>query len=136
MKLFGDRINIATVIISVVLGMIICSHTLCSRIDINTEGFYGLDYDMGKGVPGDTWTVSPKNGVSTEKPMYASLSDNVGKIGKGTGRVDPSHLDFFADTKFDPKCCATPNQYSSSNGCACFTPQQMKFLSTRTGTPR
>ena len=133
MKLFGDRINIATVIISVVLGIIICSFTVCS---CKRDGFSELDYDMGKGVPGDTWTVSPKNGVSTEKPMYASLSDNVGKIGKGTGRVDPSHLDFFADTKFDAKCCVTPNQYSSSNGCACFTPQQMKSLSTRTGTPR
>lgn len=40
-------------------------------------------------------------------------------------------LDVFENTKFSPDCC--PSNYSSSNGCACMTPEQMKFLGQRGG---
>lgn len=40
-------------------------------------------------------------------------------------------LDVFENTKFTPECC--PSNYSSSTGCACMTPEQMKFLGQRGG---
>jgi hypothetical protein len=40
-------------------------------------------------------------------------------------------LDVFENTKFSPECC--PSNYSSSTGCACMTPEQMKFLGQRGG---
>ena len=132
LKLFGFKIPVVTVVISIILGMIISSFTLCSCVQLKQEGFdmgSNLNYNMGQGVPGDKWAVLPKNNVSTEKDMYASLEDNVG----GTVPLPPDRLDFFFDTKFDPKCCYTPNQYSSSTGCACFSPAQMKYISSRGG---
>ena len=135
-KLFGFKINIATVIISIILGMIICIFTLCSctniSVPIKKEGFEQeatLDYDMGAGVPGDKWTTLPQNKKSTEKDMYASLEGNLG----GTVPLPENQLSFFYDTKFDSKCCYEPNQNSSSTGCACMSPKQMKYLSSRGG---
>ena len=132
LKLFGFKIPVVTVVISIILGMRISSLTLCSCVQLKKEGFdmgSNLNYDMGQGVPGDKWAVLPKNNTPTEKDMYASLEDNVG----GTVPLPPNHLDFFFNTKFDPKCCYTPNQYSSSTGCACFSPAQMKYISSRGG---
>lgn len=38
-------------------------------------------------------------------------------------------LDMFATTPFKPECC--PNTYSSSEGCACMTTEQLKYLNLR-----
>ena len=126
-NLGDNKINIITVIVSIIIGIVISSFTICSCVSLKKEGFADINYNMSKDVPNDTWTNKPQNGISTEKPMYASLEDNVG------GTIPPTHLDFFFDTKFHPKCCYMPNQYSSSIGCACISPDQMKYLSSRGG---
>jgi hypothetical protein len=38
--------------------------------------------------------------------------------------------DFFANTKFKPSCCKKSN-YSTSQGCACLSSKQDKYLKTR-----
>jgi len=40
-------------------------------------------------------------------------------------------LDMFATTPFKPECC--PNTYSNSEGCACMTIDQYKYLGNRGG---
>lgn len=40
-------------------------------------------------------------------------------------------LDMFATTPFKPECC--PNAYSNSEGCACMTVDQYKYLGNRGG---
>ena len=52
-------------------------------------------------------------------------------FGGNGGGVIISLLTVFENTKFSPECC--PSNYSSSTGCACMTPEQMKFLGQRGG---
>lgn len=41
---------------------------------------------------------------------------------------------FFKDNKFLPECCRYNNQYSSSGGCPCITPEQYYYLENRTNS--
>ena len=43
---------------------------------------------------------------------------------------------FFKDNKFLPECCRYNNEYSSSTGCPCITPEQYFYLENRTNTNR
>ncbi len=122
--------NMITIIIALVIGGIIACHTICGCCSISKkEGFQGapLDWSMSSGVPGDTWTQPPVSRDQANKNMYGSLEKNVG------GPVPPDNMFIFKDNLFLPECCMTPQQYSSSTGCACISTDQMKFLSSRGG---
>jgi len=49
------------------------------------------------------------------------------------GPIDVNN--FFGGLKFKPECCGNPggSSYSSSVGCACICPEQMRFLNSRGG---
>jgi hypothetical protein len=58
--------------------------------------------------------------------------NNTGTAYTGTPTPLPDgELVIFAQNKFKPECC--PSQYSSSTGCACITPEQIKYLNSRGG---
>jgi len=59
--------------------------------------------------------------------IFAKLETNEG----GQVPLPEGELVFFNKTKFSPECC--PSSYSSSAGCACASPEQMKYLNERGG---
>jgi hypothetical protein len=68
----------------------------------------------------------------TQINIYKDLETN-NKKEESLETIDSEikRLDVFENTKFSPECC--PSNYSSSTGCACMTPEQMKFLGQRGG---
>jgi hypothetical protein len=131
MKIFGKKLNLAFIFISLLIGFLACSFTFCSCGHISKkEGFNigsaPLNYRLGEGVPGDTWTSAIRN---THYNMYASLDNNIA----GTVPLPSDELFFFYKNEFSPDCCYKPQQYSSSTGCACMSPSQMKYISSRGG---
>jgi len=88
-----------------------------------------IGYKMGVGVPGDTWAAQPRQtSQQVMDQLYASLSGNKANVPNLN-----KELFFFQENSFKPECCFVPQQYSSSTGCACISPSQMKFLSSRGG---
>jgi len=67
------------------------------------------------------------NNSQPEINIYKDLETN---ISKGS-HLSSNPLSFFDNTTFNPECC--PSNYSTSSGCACMTPEQMKFLGQRGG---
>jgi len=133
---FGIKINLITLVVSLLVGLLIGATTLCSCIIISNhkkEGFSlmgaPLNYKIGEGVPGDTWTNTHSPDKNAEKNMYASLANNV----SGPVPLSDDQLFLFAGNKFTPECCYKPNQYSTSSGCACISVEQMKYLNSRGG---
>jgi hypothetical protein len=108
-KVFGMTLRLEVVIVCLILGCLLCKFifTGCARVLPGKEGFNLADAALVGG------------------PLV------------GENKLDPheSLLDgqkfFFENTKFSPKCC--PSIYSNSVGCACTSPEQKKFLSTRAG---
>ena len=117
---------------SLIVGGLIACHTLCGCTCTNIdkkEGFTGapLEWNMGTGIPGDNWASRPLSHSQRDKNMYASLAGNRG------GPIPPKNMFMWADNLFLPDCCFAPQQYSSSTGCVCISPQQMQFISSRGG---
>ena len=133
LKVLGFKFNLATAIVALLIGFIICSFTFCSCASLEVkEGFNlmgaPMNYKLGDGVPGDTWSI-PHTPSQADDDMYASLANNVaGKV-----PLPDDQLFLFYDNKFSPECCYKPQQYSSSTGCACISPAQMKYISSRGG---
>lgn len=123
--------SIIILVLCIIVGAIIACHLFigCCSIKIPKEGFTGapLDYQMGQGVPGDTYEAPLVNSMGIMNNLYQSLKDNKG------GPVPPKGLFLFSQNNFKPECCYTPQQYSSSSGCACISPDQMKFIASRGG---
>ena len=110
----------------VAIGIIIGTSMLCG-CTCGKEGFVVPsrfsdvdDRGMQKGVPGV--------GSETWRKEHEGDRNNVNMLNK---QRDES-LFFFANNRFAPECCAT-SSVSGSNGCACVTPEQNKFLNSRGG---
>jgi len=126
-------VNLLTVVVSLLIGGIIACHTICGSTSLHSnkkEGFITgapLNYQLGHGVPNDMWSAPPVTANQAHQNMYAKLASNVG------GQVPPKGLFMWADNLFKPECCFTPQQYSSSTGCACISKEQMQYISSRGG---
>jgi len=90
---------------------------------------YGPEFESSK-APGyimrpDTWampTLSYSKGTTPSAGAQDILNRNNPPLAEG-------EMDFFANTKFHPKCC--PNAFSTSTGCACMDMKQYNGLITR-----
>ena len=144
---------IAFVLILIIYYFTFNSCTLCNNKDLNKiknfimdlpkklmnnkEGYSNytlqganIDFNMSIGVPGDKWlSIQDKKLEKDNTNMYDDLKDNVA----GEVPLPEGQMDFFYNNEFDAKCCFEPNQYSSGNGCACFSEEQVKYLSNRGG---
>ena len=106
--------------------MIIGSSMLCG-CSCNKEGFvvsskamsFG-DNGMAEGVPG--------LGTEQWRKEHSKNSDEMNML----NQQKQKSLFFYANNKFAPECCAT-SSVSGSNGCACVTSEQSKFLGSRGG---
>ena len=133
LKIFGMSCRLEIIVISMIVGLILGGHLLCScsRIGLQ-EGMAvmgaSVDYVVGSDVA-NSWT----NKANT---YAASMGyDNAkGKYSQNKGTSVPlpeGQLYMFADTEFKPECC--PSTYTSSTGCACITQEQINYINERGG---
>jgi hypothetical protein len=93
------------------------------------EGWVGapLAYKMQKGVPSaGPAMVGPPGDYST---WYTPLDANSQGL---KVPLQAGELDIFAKNPSKPGCCSA-STYSTSTGCVCVTPEQMKYLNERGG---
>ena len=125
-KVLGIKFRVEIVIISIIIGMIMGAHLLCScsRVSL-TEGF-DIGVDMMK-----VFMDKLENG-NTKHISYSKTDTNI-IMPSETSNLDGNvkSMDFFDNTKFTPESC--PGTYSSSTGCATLGPKQMAALATRGG---
>jgi len=134
MKILGMTCRIEIIVISIILGMLLGGHVLCSCATSEAkekakEGFANalgsapLYYRMGQGVK-SSWDTK-------EIPSIAQdLSTHLGpKVPLPAGQ-----LFFFANNNFSPDCCVPPQSgISNGDGCACVTQEQVNYISSRGG---
>jgi hypothetical protein len=107
---------------------------LGSAIDYKMSLGSAIDYKMGDGVK-KSWensdTISDHanpSDLNDASNIYSELEKNEGG---GPIPLPEDELLFFDSTKFSPECCPSP--YSTSEGCVCASPEQMKYLNERGG---
>ena len=133
-KIFGLSCRVEIIVISVIVGMILGTHLLCSCVtpkvkEMAKEGFANalgsapLNYKMGNGVV-SSYDTKKLNSVAQD------LSTHIGpKVPLPAGQ-----LFFFANNKFAPECCVPPQSgVSNGSGCACVTQEQVDYISSRGG---
>jgi len=128
-SVLGNKVDLRVVVLSVVLGMILCIYTYCP-CRCGKEGFSdqlgsNLGYNIGDGVPGSVSKVSPP---ATYDSYFSSLNGNTQGLAVP---LQNGEMAIFTDNKSSPECC--PATYSTSMGCVCETPEQMKYLNMRGG---
>lgn len=87
---------------------------------------------------GSTYYKDPST-WSEPAPVYSSgttpsINSSLANVQNRPAQPIPlpaGQLDMFATTPFKPECC--PNTYSNSEGCACMTVDQYKYLGNRGG---
>ena len=107
-------------ILCVLLGMFIGANWFASCVTEEGMEVAGaaLKYAMSEGVPG-----IKKHGT---KPVH-NPSDTYEKVKLP---LPEGQLMFHANNHFHPSCCGQ-SPYSNSNGCACETKEQIKYLHAR-----
>lgn len=144
-KVFGQSLRVEVILVCILLGFILGSHLLCSCSKLSLsrllqvfssssiqEGLSllegsELDYKMGADVL-NSWENQNKEKYES-KDWYKSLEVN--SAPDPSKQVDSGKMEFLAYNKFDSKCCPSP--YTSDAGCACISPEQMKYLNSRGG---
>ncbi len=132
-KIFGYTMRLEVIILCVLLANVIAIITWCSCAGGVKEG-YSAVADIAKGTlgysQGGASAASDFNNWrwdTTPKDIYPSLKGNVG----GPVPLPEGEMVLFAQNKISLACC--PSVYSSSNGCVCASPTQMRYLNERGG---
>jgi|NorSeaMetagenome_1021524.scaffolds.fasta_scaffold12772_3 hypothetical protein len=138
-RVFGHTVNLITVILSMIVSavastVLFCS---CSKIGVSDaknaiqEGLANLDpavvnYNMASGVsqPPKTWGSYPEGSVEAWKQSNQTTTGTPVPLSEGK-------LFMWADNKFSPTCC--PGAVSNSEGCACISQEQEKYVNQRGG---
>jgi len=132
-SILGNKVNVEIMLLCIILGIFIGVSTLCSCAGGVKEAFVagkmvtgsGLGYNIGDGVPGSFNRVSPP---ATYDSYFASLDGNTQGLATP---LQNGEMAIFSENKSSPECC--PATYSTSMGCVCETPQQMKYINGRGG---
>jgi hypothetical protein len=149
-KIPGLTLRLEVVLASMVLGFIIALFTLrsCSKVSLK-EGMAVMStiYNLGdeghsvhKSTPTDVdadespmmskWISDAHSYAQTMGDGYQTVLDRV-KGNVGTKVPLENTMVFYKDNEFKPECC--PSTYSSSTGCMCMSPEQVKHLAARGG---
>lgn len=129
-SVLGHKMRVEIILLSMILGAFIGINMFCSCAGGVKEGFKvsadlvgaALSYSMGDGVK-SSWEKSDVEATS----IYHHLEGNAA----GSVPLDKNKLFMFEKNEFKPDCC--PSAYSSSTGCLCASPEQMKYLNQRGG---
>ena len=132
-ELFRQKFRVEVILLIIFVGYILSAHLLCSCSKVSLkEGLAMLgspvSYQMGEGVP-TSWENKSELKEKGPEDWYKSLEGNIAPNPKEW--VESGKLEFLAHNKFDAKCCPSP--YSGDMGCACISPEQMKYLNSRGG---
>lgn len=147
LKVPGLTVRLEVVLASMVLGFVIAMMTVrsCSKVTIK-EGLSVMNtlYSLGE-QPASTpvnLEESGDNGMMSKwvgdahayaqhmGSGYQTVLDRVsGNVGTKVPLEDT--MVFYRDNEFKPECC--PSSYTSSKGCMCTTPEQVKYLAQRGG---
>jgi hypothetical protein len=134
-NVLGYKLRVEVIIACIVLGWVICTTAVCSCSKISLkEGLVTLadaaplDYHPDGGVK-NSWM---NKAVLYAKDMgYNSIVKKHSQY-KGTAvPLAPENMLFFKNNAFKPECC--PSTYSSSQGCACTSSDQVNYLNQRGG---
>ena len=133
-KILGLTCRIEIIVISIIVGMILGGHVLCSCVTpeakekakegfANALGSAPTNYKMGQGVK-SSWDTKQIPSIAQD------LSTHMGpKVPLPAGQ-----LFFFANNNFSPDCCVPPQSgVSNGDGCACVTQEQVNYISSRGG---
>ena len=133
-KVLGMICRVEIIVISIIVGMILGGHLLCSCVTpeakkkakegfVNALGSAPLRYKMGQGVK-SSWDTRQVPSIAQD------LSTHMGpKVPLPAGQ-----LFFFANNNFSPDCCVPPQSgVSNGDGCACVTQEQVDYISSRGG---
>ena len=133
-KILGLTCRIEIIVISIIVGMILGGHVLCSCVTpeakekakegfANALGSAPTNYKMGRGVK-SSWDTRQIPSIAQD------LSTHMGpKVPLPAGQ-----LFFFANNNFSPDCCVPPQSgVSNGDGCACVTQEQVNYISSRGG---
>lgn len=122
-KVFGLKLRVECIVISVIIGMILGCHLFCgcfTKEGMNTIGA-SLDYAMNNGVHNDKYE---KSHDMSEMATGGSLNPTV--------PLPEGQLFMYANNEFNGKCCSFSN-VSGGGGCACITKEQADYLNSRGG---
>jgi hypothetical protein len=127
-NIFGIHFSLVCSVISLILGALIgCSLICgCSKCTLK-EGLdnigASINYNMSNGIIGNTFGKKEKN-------IGQNLQSNTGP----NLPLPPGELFFFKDTEFKPECCVPMySGYSSADGCACVSQEQVDYINLRGG---
>jgi hypothetical protein len=133
-KIFGLTCRVEIIAISVIIGMILGGHVLCSCTTPAVkhkvkEGFASAlgsaptRYKMGQGVK-SSWDTKKLPSIAQD------LNTHMGP----TVPLPAGQMFFFANNTFSPDCCVPPQSgVSNGDGCACVTQEQVNYISSRGG---
>lgn len=134
LSVLGFKFNLLNAIIFMILGFLVSTHTVCgcSKMSVKeamtTLGNAAtLDHNNNSDIK-DSWIS--KSLTYAGDMGYQSILDKHANY-KGTPVPLENTLFYFQDNEFKPECC--PTTYTSSTGCACTSPEQMKYLNERGG---
>lgn len=162
-NMFGYQMRLEYVVLIVILVAFINAISFFSCAGGIKEGFQAIDnlganlsYMMGKDINGGVYDLqfsnsdssTLKNDIENVNPpyepehmdakkevkeinIYKDLETNASTSNEVKSNMSDNEMSFFENTKFSPECC--PSNYATSTGCACMTPEQMKFLGQRGG---
>ena len=128
--ILGNKLRVEIILLCMIIGAFIACNLFCNCAGGAKEGFAvaqnlggaALNYSMGKDVKG-SWSHA-----ADKYNMYARLESN--KIGM-VPPLPAGRLDMLGINVSSPDCC--PSTYSSSTGCVCETPEQVRYLNSRGG---
>ena len=134
-NILGCKLRVFCLIAIAALGFLISMVTVCSCSKVSLKE--GLSI-LANTAPIDYIpNLTIKNSWSNKAKIYAK---DMGYDGwekkheqyKGTEvPLAAGNLDFFKNNDFKPECC--PSTYSTSDGCACTSLSQVRYLSERGG---
>lgn len=146
LKVPGLTVRLEVVLASMVLGFVIAMMTVrsCSKVTIK-EGLSVMNtlYSLGEQPAStpvnlnedDSHTMSKWVGDAHAYSQhmgsgYQTVLDRVsGNVGTKVPLEDT--MVYYRDNEFKPECC--PSSYTSSKGCMCTSPEQVKYLAQRGG---
>lgn len=134
-SILGKRTPVATVLACTLFGAAVAilvahlgGHLRPAHHKVR-EGWTGapIAYSMQQGVPSSGPAMTgPKGKPST---WYSPLDVNSQGL---SVPLKKGELSIFAKNPSKPECCSA-STYSTSTGCVCVTPEQMKYLNERGG---
>jgi len=135
-SVLGINISVLNIIIAMVLGFLIATHTTCSCCKISArEAMTTLINAAAITANNNNYYNLKEQWVDNARNYSAHMDNNNGSDDKSEIKETTVPLEntmfYFKDNEFKPECC--PSTYSSSTGCACMSEKQTDYLNERGG---